>query len=227
MIHTSLMWLWIVSMKFQDIFLGASLPAIIDFKSWLEESLDQWRIVKIQDSFPAFKRKERNNYAGNLGDEIIRLWIVSQHWRLDSWRSRVNPGAGGESFSFYYASHRSLTAGIKVLWILCVNLTDASKKKERLCVNTITRSFEITAFNIAYWHRKYHSGTICKGVSNPETSNALSGCEKEEMWKWVWRRYRQRIRMKPKKSLRKMKGKNGILLFVEFLKGLLEDRKWR
>ena len=37
-----------------------------------------------------------------------------------------------------------------------------------------------TAFNIAYWHRKYHSGTICKGVSNPQTSNALSGCEKEE-----------------------------------------------
>ena len=32
-----------------------------------------------------------------------------------------------------------------------------------------------TAFNIAYWHRKYHSGTICKGVSNPQTSNALSG----------------------------------------------------
>ena len=31
-----------------------------------------------------------------------------------------------------------------------------------------------TAFNIAYWHRKYHSGTICKGVSNPQTSNALS-----------------------------------------------------
>ena len=38
-----------------------------------------------------------------------------------------------------------------------------------------------TAFNIAYWHRKYHSGTICKGVSNPQTSNALSGCEKEEI----------------------------------------------
>jgi len=31
--------------------------------------------------------------------------------------------------------------------------------------------------------------------------------------------------MKPKKSLMKMKGKNGILLFVKFLKGLLEDRK--
>ena len=38
-----------------------------------------------------------------------------------------------------------------------------------------------TAFNTAYWHRKYHSGTICKGVSNPQTSNALSGCEKEEI----------------------------------------------
>merc|ERR1712066_355739 len=39
------------------------------------------------------------------------------------------------------------------------------------------------------------------------------------------KKYRQRIRMKPKKSFRKMKGKNGILLFVEFLKGLLEDKK--
>ena len=38
-----------------------------------------------------------------------------------------------------------------------------------------------TAFNIAYWHKKYHSGTICKGVSNPHASNALSGCEKEEI----------------------------------------------
>ena len=24
-------------------------------------------------------------------------------------------------------------------------------------------------------NKKYHSGTICKGVSNPHTSNALSG----------------------------------------------------
>ena len=37
-----------------------------------------------------------------------------------------------------------------------------------------------TAFNIAYWHRKYHSGTICKGVRNPQSSKALSVCEKEE-----------------------------------------------
>jgi len=36
------------------------------------------------------------------------------------------------------------------------------------------------AFNIAYWHRKYHSGTICKGVSNAQASNALSGCDREE-----------------------------------------------
>jgi hypothetical protein len=36
-----------------------------------------------------------------------------------------------------------------------------------------------TDFNIEYWHRKYHSGTICKGVNDGETSNALSGCEKD------------------------------------------------
>ena len=84
-----------------------------------------------------------------------------------------------------------------------------------------------TAFNIAYWHRKYHSGTICKGVSNAQASNALSGCEREEIPKWVWIKYRQRIRMKPKKSFRKMKGKNGILLFVFNLKGLLEEWKCR
>ena len=47
-----------------------------------------------------------------------------------------------------------------------------------------------TAFNIAYWHKKYHSGTICKGVSNPHASNALSGCEKEEIPKWICRKYR-------------------------------------
>merc|ERR1740123_612584 len=39
----------------------------------------------------------------------------------------------------------------------------------------------IPAFNIAYWHRKYHSGTICKGVRNPQSSKALSVCEKEEI----------------------------------------------
>ena len=108
-------------------------------------------------------------------------------------------------------------------------LISPNKKKVKIEVNKIMNPAFLlgTAFNIAYWHRKYHSGTICKGVSNPQTSKALSGCEKEEIPKWVWRRYRQRIRMKPKKSFWKMKGKNGILLFVEFLKGLVEDRKWR
>ena len=84
-----------------------------------------------------------------------------------------------------------------------------------------------TAFNIAYWNRKYHSGTICKGVSKKQTSNALSGCEKEEIPKWVWRRYKPNTICNEKKSLLIKKRKNGILLFVEFLKGLLEDRKWR
>ena len=84
-----------------------------------------------------------------------------------------------------------------------------------------------TAFNIAYWHRKYHSGTICKGVTNPQTSNALSGCEKEEIPKLIWRRYRQLIKRKPNKSFIRMNGKNGILLVVFNLKGLLEERKWR
>merc|ERR1739844_585877 len=56
-------------------------------------------------------------------------------------------------------------------------------KKVKIEVNKIMNPAFLlgTAFNIAYWHRKYHSGTICKGVSNPQTSNALSGCEKEEI----------------------------------------------
>jgi len=67
-----------------------------------------------------------------------------------------------------------------------------------------------TAFNIAYWHRKYHSGTICKGVSNAQASNALSGCEREETPKWVWRKYRQRIRIKQRNLFGKWKGKMGF-----------------
>ena len=41
------------------------------------------------------------------------------------------------------------------------------------------------AFNIAYWHKKYHSGTICNGVNNGQTSNALSGCDKEIIPKFI------------------------------------------
>jgi hypothetical protein len=62
-------------------------------------------------------------------------------------------------------------------------LISPKKKKVKIEVNKIMNPAFLlgTAFNIAYWHRKYHSGTICKGVSNPQTSNALSGCEKEEI----------------------------------------------
>merc|ERR1711976_363949 len=62
-------------------------------------------------------------------------------------------------------------------------LISPKKKKEEIEENkTMNPAFLLgTAFKIAYWHRKYHSGTICKGVSNAQTSNALSGCEKEEI----------------------------------------------
>jgi len=46
-----------------------------------------------------------------------------------------------------------------------------------------------TAFKIAYWDRKYHSGTICKGVSKGQGSNALSGCERVEIPKLDCNKY--------------------------------------
>ena len=51
-------------------------------------------------------------------------------------------------------------------------LISPKKKKVKIEVNKIMNPAFLlgTAFNIAYWHRKYHSGTICKGVSNPQTS---------------------------------------------------------
>ena len=62
-------------------------------------------------------------------------------------------------------------------------LISPNKKKVKIEVNKIMNPAFLlgTAFNIAYWHRKYHSGTICKGVSNPQSSKALSVCEKEEI----------------------------------------------
>jgi hypothetical protein len=61
-------------------------------------------------------------------------------------------------------------------------LISPNKKKMKIEVSKIMKPAFLlgTAFNIAYWHRKYHSGTICKGVSNPLTSKALSGCERED-----------------------------------------------
>merc|ERR1712223_351515 len=57
------------------------------------------------------------------------------------------------------------------------------KKRAKIEVNKIMNPAFLlgTAFNIAYWLKKYHSGTICKGVSNAQASNALSGCEREEI----------------------------------------------
>jgi hypothetical protein len=37
------------------------------------------------------------------------------------------------------------------------------------------------AFNMLYWQRKYHSGTMCKGVKNAQASKALSGCDKVDI----------------------------------------------
>merc|ERR1711963_59738 len=61
-------------------------------------------------------------------------------------------------------------------------LISPKKKREKIEVNKIMNPAFLlgSAFNIAYWHRKYHSGTICKGVSNAQASKALSGCEREE-----------------------------------------------
>ena len=69
-------------------------------------------------------------------------------------------------------------------------LISPKKKKVKIEVNKIMNPAFLlgTAFNIAYWHRKYHSGTICKGVSNPQTSNAFTGCDKEEIPKCVCKR---------------------------------------
>jgi len=108
-------------------------------------------------------------------------------------------------------------------------LISPNKKRARIEVNKKMNPALLfgIAFNNPYWHRKYHSGTICKGVSNAQASNALSGCEREEIPNIGCRKYKQRTKMRPNKSLIKMKGKNGSLLLVEFLKGLLEERKWR
>jgi len=63
----------------------SSLSLSLKYKSSpLDKRNYKRKRVLIHLLIPAFKRRKRNNYAGNLGDEIIRLWIVSQHWRLDS-----------------------------------------------------------------------------------------------------------------------------------------------
>ena len=54
-------------------------------------------------------------------------------------------------------------------------LISPKKKKVKIEVNKIMNPAFLLgrAFNIAYWHRKYHSGTICKRVSNPQPLDKL------------------------------------------------------
>jgi len=67
-----------------------------------------------------------------------------------------------------------------------VHISPKNKKKKIEDNKMVNPAFLLgTAFRIAYWHRKYHSGTICTGVINAQASNALSGCESEEMLKCV------------------------------------------
>ena len=63
------------------------------------------------------------------------------------------------------------------IFCLILEFSDEIPKSDRN-VKIITGRILLSSEN---WHRKYHSGTICKGVSNPQASNALSGCEKEEI----------------------------------------------
>merc|ERR1712118_210525 len=60
-------------------------------------------------------------------------------------------------------------------------LISPKKKKMKIEVSKIIKPAFLfgTAFNIAYWHRKYHSGTICKGVSNALTSKHYLGVKEK------------------------------------------------
>merc|ERR1712187_780978 len=81
-----------------------------------------------------------------------------------------------EQFASYHAHNVAFDLSVhKVVRFLI----SPKKKRMRIEVNKIMNPAFLlgTAFNIAYWHRKYHSGTICKGVSNAQASNALSGYE--------------------------------------------------
>ena len=82
-------------------------------------------------------------------------------------------------------------------------------------------------FNIPYWHRKYHSGTICKGVINGLVSNELSGCDKVDIVKYDCIIYSDNVNINVYKSLYNIYMKNGILLLVLYFKGLLDENKCR
>jgi hypothetical protein len=59
-------------------------------------------------------------------------------------------------------------------------LVSPKKKRKKTLANNIRKPPFLLgiAFNILYWHKKYHSGTICKGVKKAQASKALSGWER-------------------------------------------------
>jgi hypothetical protein len=55
-------------------------------------------------------------------------------------------------------------------------ISPKKKRLDTLKINITNPPFLLgTAFKMLYWHKKYHSGTICKGVRKAHASNALSG----------------------------------------------------
>jgi hypothetical protein len=81
------------------------------------------------------------------------------------------------------------------------------------------------AFNIAYWIKKYHSGTICAGVTKGFASKELSGCDSTNNPNVHWKKYRAITKNNENTSFSIKYGKKGILLLVEYLIGLDDDKK--
>jgi hypothetical protein len=64
-----------------------------------------------------------------------------------------------------------------ILFNVVMFFVSPKKKRQNTDANSIKNPPFLfgTAFSMEYWHRKYHSGTICKGVKKAHASNALSG----------------------------------------------------
>ena len=110
------------------------------------------------------------------------LFYLSSYKDIRHWEQNSGPAVAKK-----FLNKKFSTAGLNedkyIKCLLIITSADPKINNKKIEVNKIMNPAFLlgTAFNIAYWHRKYHSGTICKGVSNPQTSNALSGCEKEEI----------------------------------------------
>ena len=65
---------------------GKSSPqesCVMAIRAWSRRHvIKKEKVLRLQTMRPKLPQDAIN--PGNLGDEIIRLWIVSQHWRLDS-----------------------------------------------------------------------------------------------------------------------------------------------